>query len=105
MARTRAKFQCLSVTDHGHNKSVKLNVVYSRVEGSENRDFTKATPSGTIEMTIDNPVAAVQFVPQRYYYVDFQECPEEKQSNERGSAYQKKDYRHEPENLNPTESA
>lgn len=73
--RTRAKFQCLSVTDHGWNKTVKLQVVYSRVEGTENKDFTKATPSGTIEMVIDNPAASVQFKPQSYYYVDFEMCP------------------------------
>lgn len=90
MARTRAKFQCLSVTDHGWNKSVKMQVVYSRKEGEENYDFTKATPSGTMEMTIDNPHAAVQFKPQRYYYVDIEECPEEKQGTG-----------HKPENLNP----
>jgi hypothetical protein len=101
MARTRAKFQCLSVTDHGWNKTVRLQVVYSRVEGTENYDFTKATPSGTVEMTIDNPAAAVQFVPQRYYYVDFEECPEEQQPNEKSSPYQKKDFKHKPENLNP----
>lgn len=89
MARTRAKFQCLSVTDHGWNKSVKLGVVYSRKDGTENRDFTKATPSGTIEMQIDNPAAAVQFIPQKYYYVDFTLAPEDA---------------HKPENLNPTEA-
>lgn len=76
---TRAKFQCVSVTDHGHNKTVRLNVVYSRKEGEENRDFTKATPSGTCEMSIDNPHAAVQFKPMRYYYFDIHECPEERQ--------------------------
>lgn len=39
MSRTRAKFVCHSVTDHGHNKTVKLGAVYSRKEGTENRDF------------------------------------------------------------------
>lgn len=72
---TRAKFQCLSVTDHGWNKTIKLGVVYSRKDGEENKDFTKATPSGTIEMQIDNLAAAVQFVPQQYYYVDFSPAP------------------------------
>lgn len=102
---TRAKFQCLSVTDHGWNKTIKLQVVYSRKEGEENYDFTKATPNGTIEMQIDNPHAAVQFVPQRLYYVDFTECPEVKQPVERGKVTQKEGYRHEGENLNPKSSA
>ena len=67
---------------------MKLGVVFSRKEGTENRDFTKAAPSGTIEMQIDNPAAAVNFKPQAYYYVDFTEC------GEQGPNYQ-------PENLNP----
>ena len=92
MARTRAKFQCYSVQDHGHNKTIRMGVVYSRKDGTENRDFTKATPSGTIEMSIDNPAAAVQFKPLRYYYVDFQECQDQDPD---------KPYQYEPENLNP----
>lgn len=90
MATTRAKFQCLSVTDHGWNKTVRLQVVYSRKEGEENRDFTKATPSGTIEMAIDNPNAAVLFEPQKYYYVDFSPAPHDAKAG------------HQPENLNPS---
>lgn len=85
---TRAKFRCNFVRDHGDNKFVNLSVVYSRKEGTENRDFTKATPGGTIEMQIDNPLASVQFKPGNYYYVDFTQC------GEQGPGYT-------PENLNP----
>jgi hypothetical protein len=92
MAHTRAKFRCNWVRDHGDNKLVQLGVVYSRIEGTENYDFTKATPSGTIEMQIDNPAAAVQFKPTRYYYVDFTECAEDPEAP---------GYRYKPENLNP----
>lgn len=88
MATTRAKFRCDWVRDHGDNKLVHLSVVYSRKEGTENRDFTKATPNGFVEMQIDNPAAAVIFKPGRYYYCDFTEC------SEQGPGYQ-------PENLNP----
>ena len=92
MAQTRAKFRCNWVRDHGDNKLVQLGVVCSRVEGTENYDFTKATPSGNIEMQIDNPAAAVQFKPGRYYYVDFTECVEDPTNP---------GYRYKPENLNP----
>lgn len=51
-------------------------------------DFTKATPSGDITLSIDNPAAAVVFKPQHYYYVDFTEC------SEQGAGYS-------PENLTP----
>lgn len=91
MSRTRAKFKCNWVKDHGNNvKLIQLGVVYSKVQGTEDADFTKATPNGHIEMQVDNPAAAVQFVPGRYYYVDFQECPAEMQTD----AYK-------PELLNP----
>ncbi len=86
---TRAKFRCNWVRDHGDNKLVQLGVVYSRVDGTENKDFTKATPSGTIEMQIDNPAAALQFKPTHYYYVDFTECPDQSGG-------------YKPENLNPS---
>jgi len=39
----------------------------------EDKRFCRATPTATIEITVDNP--AVEFVPGRYYYVDFSEVP------------------------------
>lgn len=33
--------------------------------------FQKATPSGRIEMQIDNPAAVAQLVPGKQFYVDF----------------------------------
>lgn len=71
--RTRCKVNCSSVADFGFSKKVTLNPVYAPNEdgSSEDAGFTKATPSGEFWMTIDNPAAAVQFVPGRKYYVDF----------------------------------
>lgn len=89
MLTTRAKFRCNWVKDHGDNKIVQLSVVYSKIDGTENFDFTKATPSGHIEMQIDNPKAAVQFKPGYHYYVDFIECPDQSPG-------------YKPENLNPS---
>lgn len=37
----------------------------------EDERFQKATPSGRIEMQIDNPVAVAQLVPGKQFYVDF----------------------------------
>lgn len=74
---TRAKFRCNVVEDYGLSKKVKLNVVYEGSLGAndENKRFTKATPSGEIWLTIDNPAASVQFVPGDEYYVDFTPAP------------------------------
>lgn len=73
MTTTRAKFRCNSVTDFGGNsRKVALSPVYPGPDASdEDKAFWTATPSGTLEMQIDNPAAAVQFVPGSVYYVDF----------------------------------
>ena len=100
MARTRAKFRCNWVKDTGNgSKIVQLGVVYSRKDGEENHDFTKATPTGHIEMQIDNPAAAVQFKPLRDYYVEFEEAPEDKQQYDQSGAYKNVVT---SENLNPS---
>jgi hypothetical protein len=66
----RAKFRVSSVTDYGFTKQVKLVAVGD--DGiPENQRYHKATPSGTIELTIDNPSASDQFRPQAECYVDF----------------------------------
>lgn len=41
----------------------------SVAEGDQS--FAKATPSGFVEMTVDNPVVASQLVIGKAYYVDF----------------------------------
>ncbi len=75
--KTVAKFNCESVTDFGFAKRVKLHAVYApNGVNEEDRNFTKATPSGTIEMQIDNPNAAVQFEPNTRYYVTFEKVVE-----------------------------
>ena len=76
---TRAKFHCYSVTQYpGGAADVKLGVIYDPHGNEEDRNFTKATPSGEINMRIDNPAAAVQFAPGKSYYVDFNEVPADK---------------------------
>jgi hypothetical protein len=66
----RAKFRVSSVTDFGFTKQMKL-VAVSDDGIPENQRYHKATPSGQIEMTIDNPPAADQFTPGKEFYVDF----------------------------------
>jgi hypothetical protein len=71
---TRAKFRCNSITQfEGGGRDVHLSAVYeTRPENTENYGFTKATPQGDIKMRVDNPAAAVQFVPGAHYYVNFE---------------------------------
>lgn len=69
----RAKFVVAEVTAFGHNKDarrVKLSAVTA--DGiPENERFHKYTPSGSIELSIDNPPASDAFVPGKTFYVDF----------------------------------
>lgn len=70
----RARFHCNSVTDNGYNKSANLTAVYGK-EG-ENADFAKATPSGSLTITIDKDTKASEFfIPRQEYYLTFEEVP------------------------------
>lgn len=73
---TRCKFLCQSIEDYGMSKKVNLHVVYAPDANGEDRNFTKATPSGTCSLTIDNPAASCQFEPGKYYYADFERVPD-----------------------------
>lgn len=69
--RIKAKFQCNSVTDNGYNKSANLTAVYGK-EG-ENADYSKATPSGSLQISIDKDTKAADFFqPQKAYFLTFE---------------------------------
>lgn len=68
MSKTRAKFQCNSVTQNENGSSqVSLSPVTSGSE--ENKSFWNETPAGAIELSITNPEAI--FEEGAEYYVDF----------------------------------
>ena len=72
----RGKFHCNSIEVHPNwmHKGEKTHVVKLTAVGddgtAENKRFAAATPSGSIEMTVDNPQAQV-FEPGKEYFVDF----------------------------------
>ncbi len=69
----RGKWRVSRVEDYGTSKKVVLNTVYEGPlgENEENKRFTKASPSGEIWITIDNPYASEQFKPGQEWYTDF----------------------------------
>lgn len=72
----RAKMKCSYVTNHdGGNETVKLFAVYG-ADGTANASWSKATPSGSVELTISNPEAKGHFTPGKEYFVDFHEAAE-----------------------------
>ncbi|NMV37258.1 hypothetical protein [Ralstonia insidiosa] len=69
----RAKLTLQSVTNHAwspDSKTLKFGVQYD-ASIPEDQKFCKATPSGQIEIQIDNPAAVSQFELGKSYYVDF----------------------------------
>lgn len=52
-------------------RTVKLSPVYSSEEGTENKKFWDATPSGSMELGVINQEAWKHFVLGGEYYVDF----------------------------------
>lgn len=69
---TRAKFKVTSITEHAGwgGKTVTLSPQYDTTI-EEDRRYAKATPSGEIKLTIDNPPALEQFKNGQFMYVDF----------------------------------
>lgn len=69
----RAKFRVVSVTKSVWNAdqvTVKMSPMYEQPT-EENISFSKATPSGSIELDITNPAASEQLTLGAYFYVDF----------------------------------
>jgi len=71
MPKVKAKFVCESVHDFGTSKTVQLRAVTSGSE--ENKSFAKYTPSGSLQLSIDNGTDAGNlFVPRAEYYLFIQ---------------------------------
>ncbi|MFZ4618589.1 MAG: hypothetical protein ACOYM2_20685 [Rectinemataceae bacterium] len=71
MVAVRAKFTVESIEDKDDGaKSIRLRAVGD--DGiEENIRFHKYTPSGTIDLWVNNPPAAEQFVKGKSFYIDF----------------------------------
>lgn len=72
----KAKFTVITKTQyHGGSGNVVLQAVTNTSE--ENKTFWKYTPSGKIEMGIDNPAAFDALVLGAEYYVTFEKSEKE----------------------------
>ena len=79
MPKMRAKMQIESVTKFAGCERIKMNAVcgsapFGEKGESEDNTFALYTPSGTIELTINNPALAGKFQPDQKYYLDFTEA-------------------------------
>lgn len=70
--KVRAKMEVSEVTKTAYGaERVKLNAVYGGDKNSEDNTYSKATPSASVEMQVDNEAVHGAFVPGKKYYVDF----------------------------------
>lgn len=73
MKMVRGKFTLQSITHHSWSptaQTFKFMAVYDTAT-EENARFAKATPNGSLEMTVDNPPAQAFFEIGKNYYLDF----------------------------------
>lgn len=75
MIRIRAKFQCQSETRHSWSSDAKTYKFAAAYDPNilEDESYAKATPTGSVEILVDNPAA--QFTVGAYYYLDFTPVP------------------------------
>ncbi len=79
MVRAKFKLTTITTTEYGKgvgsSKKLRFDTVYDKAI-PEDCSFSTATPSGTIEMQVDNPAALEQLKIGQSFYVDFTPVPE-----------------------------
>jgi hypothetical protein len=70
----RAKFECDRVTRKGNIEEVHLRAVYGGTTNREDNEFSEATPTGDLTMTISNKKAQGFLKEGTQYYLDFTEA-------------------------------
>ena len=74
MSKVKAKFNVAELTKYGNGGGGKVVLMPVVGNTEENKEFWKYTPSGKIEMQIDNPEAYKQFEEMGEFYVTFEKA-------------------------------
>jgi hypothetical protein len=71
MMSVRCKFVCQSIQDNGtpESKRVTFGTQYDTTIPEDQR-FTRWTPTGVLDVVIDNPAAVAELVVGKAYYLD-----------------------------------
>lgn len=74
----RGKFMVTEITEMSWSKTARKVVLTPQYDTSipEDQRYATATPSGRIEMQIDNPSALAALPMGKQFYVDFTAVPE-----------------------------
>lgn len=76
--KVRAKMRCTEKKEmigYGADRASIDVVVFQAVSDELNKTWSKYTPSGRLELQIDNPEAVGQFRVGGFYFVDIDEAP------------------------------
>lgn len=74
MEKVRCKFRCDEITKYsGESRKLVFVPQYDNTI-PEDVQFAKATPSGKLEIVVQNPNIEDFFVPGKYYYFDAVKC-------------------------------
>lgn len=78
MPKMRAKMQIQSVEQFEHGEKLRMFPVCGKAPfgpngESEDNTYARFTPSGSLELQINNPDLAGKFKPGQRFYVDFTE--------------------------------
>jgi hypothetical protein len=68
--KVRAKMQIQEIVVNEWSDLVKFQCVYGGTTNEEDNSFAKSTPSGKMELQIDNPAVRGFFKPGMQVYVD-----------------------------------
>ncbi len=71
----RAKMQVQTITKNLYSEITEFNCVYGGSTNAEDNTFSKATPSGSMKLQIDNPSAQGVIQVGDYVYVDITAIP------------------------------
>ncbi len=67
-----ARFFVAETTRYAYNADATKVILSPATRGEENKQWAAATPSGRIEMTINNGAASDQFVPKAEFLITFE---------------------------------
>lgn len=67
-----AKFYCAEITETAWAPGARKVILQPVTRGEDNKSWAAATPSGRIELQIQNPLAAEQFVNRAEYLITFE---------------------------------
>lgn len=76
MSTVHARFYVSQITEYSYGQGTKEVTLQAVSRGPENKEWSAATPSGRIVMTINNTAAAAQFFTGKEYLVTFELAPD-----------------------------